>query len=117
MKERRLPRFDSVSAGMGGALNVKGEAMSTAAIVAIVIGALIVIAIAMVVARRARDRHQVATAQVEAQQDDARHHRERAEASRTEAAVAEERARRAQVEAELDEERATRREQELDRES
>ena len=91
--------------------------MSTLAVIAIVVGALIVLAILVSVARRAQHRREFGEAQVEAQHDDARHHRERAEERRTEAAVAEERARRAQVEAELDEERATRREHELDRES
>jgi hypothetical protein len=51
--------------------------------------------------------------QAEAQHDDVRHHRERADERRTEAAIAEEKAKRAKVEADLDEERARRREEEL----
>jgi flagellar biosynthesis/type III secretory pathway M-ring protein FliF/YscJ len=89
--------------------------MSTLAVVAIVIGALIVLAILVGMARRARTRRELAHAQVEAKHDDARHHRERAEDKRTEAAIAEERAKRVQVEAELDEERAGQRERELGR--
>ncbi len=87
--------------------------MSTIAIIAIVIGALIVLAIVVSMARRAGQRRKLANVQREAQHDDARHHRERAQENRTEAAIAEERAERAKVEAELDEERAARREQEL----
>jgi FtsZ-interacting cell division protein ZipA len=87
--------------------------MSTIAIIAIVIGALIVLAILVSMARRAGQRRKLAHVQREAQRDDARHHRERAEESRTEAAIAKERAERAKVEAELDEERAARREHEL----
>ncbi len=89
--------------------------MSTLAIVAIVIGALIVLAIVVSVARRARSRRELGHMQSAATRDDARHHRERAEERRTEAAIAEEQAKRAQVEAELDEERAEKRERELDR--
>jgi FtsZ-interacting cell division protein ZipA len=89
--------------------------MSTLAIVAIVIGALIVIAIVVSAARRARDRRELGHMQTEAGHDDARHHRERAEDRRTQAAIAEERAKRAQVEAELDEQRAEQRERELGR--
>jgi FtsZ-interacting cell division protein ZipA len=88
--------------------------MSTLAIIAIVVGALILLAILVSVARRASQRREIGQAQTEAQHDDARHHRERAEESRTQAAIAEERAKRAQVEAELNEERATRREHELE---
>jgi FtsZ-interacting cell division protein ZipA len=82
--------------------------MSTLAIVA-----LIVVAILVSLRRRAGERRKLGQAQHEAQHDDARHHRQRAEESRAEAAVAEERAERAKVEAQLDEERAGRREQEL----
>jgi hypothetical protein len=64
--------------------------------------------------RRAERRRKLGNAQQEAQHDDARHHRDRAQESRAEAAIAEERAERARAEAELDEERAERREQELD---
>ena len=89
--------------------------MSTLAIIAIVVGALIVLAIVLSAARRARDRRQLGQLQTEAVGDDASHHRERAAERRTEAAIAEERAKRAQVEAELDEERAGKRERELGR--
>lgn len=89
--------------------------MSTVAVIAIVIGALIVLAIVVSLARRARGRREFADVQGEAQHDDARHHRERAEESRTEAAISSERAERAKVEAELDEERASQRERELGR--
>ncbi len=91
--------------------------MSTLAIVAIVIGALIVIAILVSRARRSSQRRELGEVQTEAKHDDARHHREHAQESRTEAAIAEERAKRAKVEADLDEERATRREEELGREN
>ena len=89
--------------------------MSTLAVVAIVIGALIVLAILVSVIGRARARQRFAQTQTDAQHDDARHHRQRAEDRRTEAAIAEERAERAKVEAELDEERASQRERELGR--
>ncbi|HEY1354719.1 MAG TPA: hypothetical protein VGF09_00245 [Solirubrobacterales bacterium] len=87
--------------------------MSTIAIIAIVIGALIVLAVVVSMARRAGQRRKLGQVQHEAQHDDARHHREQAQESRTEAAIAEERAERAKVEAELNEERASQREQEL----
>ncbi|HEX6689424.1 MAG TPA: hypothetical protein VF085_12295 [Solirubrobacterales bacterium] len=89
--------------------------MSTVAVIAIVIGALIVLSIVASVVMRARDRRQFAQVQTDAQHDDARHHREQAEDRRTEAAIAEERAERAKVEAELNEERADQRERELGR--
>lgn len=89
--------------------------MSTLAIIAIVVGALILLAIALSVMRRARARRELGHMQSEARRDDAHHHREKAEERRTEAAIAEERAKRAQVEAELDEERAAQRERELGR--
>ena len=90
--------------------------MSTAAIIAIVIGVLIVLALVSWAARRQQRQREFGEVQTEARHDDARHHRERAEESRTEAAIAEERAKRAQVEAELDEERASSRERELESE-
>jgi flagellar biosynthesis/type III secretory pathway M-ring protein FliF/YscJ len=89
--------------------------MSTVAVIAIVVGALIVLAIVVSMTRRARGRRQFAEAQGEAQHEDVQHHREKAEDRRTEAAIAEERAERAKVEAELNEERADQREQELGR--
>ncbi|HEY1285336.1 MAG TPA: hypothetical protein VGF04_04555 [Solirubrobacterales bacterium] len=89
--------------------------MSTLAIVLIVIGALIVLAILFGMVSRGRSRRQFGQTQTEAQRDDVRHHRERAEQSRTEAAIAQERAEKAKLEAELDEERASRREHELGR--
>jgi FtsZ-interacting cell division protein ZipA len=90
--------------------------MSTVAIVAIIVGVLIVLALVVSMARRTQHRREFGQVQTKARQDDAHHHRERAEQSRTEAAIAEERAKRAQVEAELDEERASRREHELESE-
>jgi uncharacterized membrane protein YcjF (UPF0283 family) len=87
--------------------------MSTLAVIAIVIAALIVLAVVISLARSARERRRLGQAQVEAQHDDVRHHRERADERRTEAAVAEEKAKRAEAEAELDEERAGAREREL----
>ena len=90
--------------------------MSTLAIIAIVIGVLIVVAVLVSLSRRAAQKRELGKVQHEAQHDDARHHRERAEEVRAGAAVAEERADRAKVEAELDEERAGRREQELESE-
>jgi FtsZ-interacting cell division protein ZipA len=89
--------------------------MSTIAIIAIVIGALIVLALLISMARKAGRKRQYAQVQTDAKRDDAVHHREQAEERRTEAAVAEERARRAKVEAELDEERAASREREVGR--
>ncbi len=91
--------------------------MSTLAVIAIVVGVLILIALVVSAARRKSHDREFGQVQTEAQRDDARHHRAQAEEKRTEAAIAEERAKRVQVEAELDEERATRRERELDRES
>jgi FtsZ-interacting cell division protein ZipA len=90
--------------------------MSTLAIIAIVVGALILLAILVSAARRRSRQRELGEIQHEAVHDDARHHRERAEDGRTEAAVAEEQAKRAKVEAELDEERAASRERELDNE-
>ena len=90
--------------------------MSTLAIIAIVLAALIVLAIIVSAARKKSREREFAQVQNEAQHDDVDHHRERAGELRTEAAVAEERAKRAKVEAELDEERAVRREKELDEE-
>jgi uncharacterized membrane protein YcjF (UPF0283 family) len=87
--------------------------MSTIAIIAIIVGAIIVLAILISIARRGEKRRKLGQVQQEAQHDDARHHRERAQESRTEAAIAEERAERAKVEADLDEERAAKREHEL----
>jgi FtsZ-interacting cell division protein ZipA len=84
--------------------------MSTIAIIAIVIGALIVLALLISMARKAGRKRQYAQVQTDAKRDDAVHHREQAEERRTEAAVAEARARRAKVEAELDEVRAASRE-------
>jgi hypothetical protein len=71
------------------------------------------VAIAVSAARKSGRRRQLGHVQAEAQHDDVRHHRERADERRTEAAIAEEKAKRAKVEAELDEERARSREQEL----
>jgi FtsZ-interacting cell division protein ZipA len=87
--------------------------MSTIAIIAIIVGAIIVLAILVSMARKTGKRRELGKVQHQAQRDDAHHHRERAEESRTEAAIAQERAERAKVEADLNEERATRREQEL----
>jgi FtsZ-interacting cell division protein ZipA len=88
--------------------------MSTVAIIAIVVGALILLAIVTSVVQRSRARQQIGEAQVEAQHDDVRHHRDQAEQRRSEAALSEERARRAEAEAELDEKRAAEREKELE---
>ena len=66
-------------------------------------------------ARKSSRRGSSAPAQIEAQHDDVRHHRERADERRTEAAIAEEQAKRAKVEAELDEERARSRERGAER--
>jgi FtsZ-interacting cell division protein ZipA len=92
----------------------QGGEMSTIAIIAIIIGALILIAILVSMARKAKQRREMAQLQTEAQERDVVHHRDQAQEQRTEAAVAEERAKRKEVEAELHEQRATRREQELD---
>jgi FtsZ-interacting cell division protein ZipA len=109
-------RFGSQYSGeLGESPYPKGGVMSTVAIVAIVIGAAIVLALVVSAMRRARGRREFAQVQTEATHDDARHHRQRAESRRTEAAIAEERAERAKVEAELDEERASQRERELGR--
>ena len=87
--------------------------MSTLAVIAIVVAALILIAIVVSAARKKSHQREFAQVQTEAQHQDVRHHRERADERRTEAAIAEEKAKRAQVEADLDEERARRRESEL----
>jgi FtsZ-interacting cell division protein ZipA len=88
--------------------------MSTIAIIAIIVGALILIAILVSAAKKAKNRRELGQVQTEAQRDDVSHHREQAVERRTEAAVAEERAKRKGTEAELEEQRAARREQELD---
>jgi FtsZ-interacting cell division protein ZipA len=87
--------------------------MSTVAVIAIVVAALVVIAIVVSVSRKASRRHEISRVQSEAQHDDVRHHRDRADESRREAELAEERAKRAKAEAELDEQRAASREEEL----
>lgn len=87
--------------------------MSTIVVIAIVVVALIVIAVLVSRARQASRRRELGQVQSEAQHDDVRHHREKADESRTEAAIAEERAKRSKVEAELNEERASNREREL----
>jgi FtsZ-interacting cell division protein ZipA len=89
--------------------------VSTLAIILIVIGAVVILAILFGMLSRGRSRRQLGQTQREAQRDDAAHHRERAEESRTEAAVANERAEKARLQAELDEERASQRERELER--
>ena len=65
--------------------------MSTLAVIAIVIAALIVLAILITASRSAKRKREFGRVQTEATRDDARHHREQAEESRTEAAIAEER--------------------------
>jgi FtsZ-interacting cell division protein ZipA len=87
--------------------------MSTIAIIAIVVGALILIAILVSMAKKTKQRRELGQLQTEAHEDDVVHHREQAQEQRTEAAVAEERAKRKATEAELHEQRAERREQEL----
>jgi FtsZ-interacting cell division protein ZipA len=87
--------------------------MSTVLVIVIVVVALIVIAMLVSAARKSSQDRQLGRVQTEAQHDDVRHHRERADESRTEAVIAEERAKRAKVEAELDDERASAREREL----
>jgi FtsZ-interacting cell division protein ZipA len=87
--------------------------MDTLAVIAIIVGALVLIAILVVLARRGQERREVGHAQVEAQHDDVQHHRGRAEEKRSEAELAEERAKRARAEAELDERRAGEREREV----
>lgn len=88
--------------------------MSTVAVIAIVVGVLIVLAIIVAMARRGSQRRELARVQDQAQHDDVRHHRGRADESRHEAELAEERAKRARAEASLDEQRAASRERELD---
>jgi flagellar biosynthesis/type III secretory pathway M-ring protein FliF/YscJ len=105
--------FDLAPLGQKAFVSDPGGEMSTLAVIAIVVVALIVVALLISAARRSKRRRELGTAQAEAQHDDVRHHRERADESRTEAAIAEERAKRAKVEAELDEERADAREREL----
>ena len=87
--------------------------MSTVAVIAIVVGALVVLAILVAVVRGSARKRELAQVQTEAQHDDARHHRDRAEERRQDAELAEEQARRARAEAELDESRAASREREL----
>ena len=87
--------------------------MSTIAIIAIVIGALILLAIIVAAAKRSKDRRELGRVQTEAIGDDVSHHREQAQEQRTEAAVAEERAKRKAAEADAEEQRAASREREL----
>lgn len=89
--------------------------MSTIAVIAIIVGALIVLALLVSLSGKASRRRKLGKAQESAQRDDVSHHRAEAEDRRTEAAVAEERARRVAAEADAHEERAARREAELDR--
>ena len=63
--------------------------MSTVAIIAIVVVAVIVIALVVAAANRKKREREFGNTQVEAQRDDAQHHRAQAEDKRTEAAVAE----------------------------
>jgi flagellar biosynthesis/type III secretory pathway M-ring protein FliF/YscJ len=87
--------------------------MSTVAVIAIVVGALILLAIVVAIARNANRRREFSRVQTEAQHDDVQHHRGRADERRHEAELAEERAKRARAEAELDEQRAASRERDL----
>jgi FtsZ-interacting cell division protein ZipA len=89
--------------------------MSTLAVIAIIIGALIVLALLVSLSGKASRRRKLGQTQERAQRDDVDHHRAEADERRTEAAVAEERARRVAAEADAHEERAARREAELDR--
>ena len=57
--------------------------MSTLLVIVIVVVALIVIALLVSAARRSGQRRELGHAQAEAQHDDVRHHRERADESRT----------------------------------
>jgi uncharacterized low-complexity protein len=92
----------------------KEKQMSTVVIIAIVVAALILAAIVVSIARRTKAKREIGHAQVEAQHDDVRHHRDQAEQKRSEAALSAERAKRAEAEAELNEKRAGEREQELE---
>ncbi len=87
--------------------------MSTVAVIAIVVAALILLAIIVSMARSKAHRREIAQAQTEAKRDDVQHHHDRASDRRHEAELAEEQAKRARAEAELDERRAAGREQEL----
>jgi hypothetical protein len=87
--------------------------MSTIAVIAIVVAALILLAIIVSMARSKAQRREIGQAQVAAKHDDAQHHHDRAGERRHEAELAEEQAKRARAEAELDERRAAGREQEL----
>ena len=91
--------------------------MSTVAVIAIVVGALVVLAVLFAVIRGSSQRRQLGEVQTQAQHDDVQHHRGRAEERRHEAELAEERAKRARAEAELDDRRAEGRERELGEES
>ena len=87
--------------------------MSTIAIIAIVIGGLIVLGLLLSAMRKRARRRAFGREQLRAHRDDIRHHERQADKSRVEAAVAGERARRAETEAELNQERAARRQAEL----
>lgn len=87
--------------------------MSTIAVIAIIIGALILLALLYTAVRNKSRQRAFGKEQLRAQRDDVDHHRERAGERRVEAAVASERAKRAETEAELDEERAARRQAEI----
>ena len=89
--------------------------MSTIAVIAIIVGGLILLGLLFAAARNRARRKELGREQSRAQRDDVEHHRERAGERRVEAAVASERAKRAETEAELDEERAARRQEELQR--
>jgi FtsZ-interacting cell division protein ZipA len=87
--------------------------MSTIAIIAIVIGGLIVLGLLVSAIRSRARRKAYGREQLRAHRDDIRHHEQKADERRIEAAVAGERAKRAETAAELDEERAARRKAEL----
>jgi FtsZ-interacting cell division protein ZipA len=88
--------------------------MSAIAVIAIIVGAAILLFLLVSVARRAKDRREQGQLQREAKRDDVEHHRDEAQQSRVEAAVADERAKRQATEAELHEERAASREREVE---
>jgi flagellar biosynthesis/type III secretory pathway M-ring protein FliF/YscJ len=89
--------------------------MSAIAIIAIIIGALIVLALVAKFGRKTAERRRQGRLQVQAKRDDAQHHRDKAEERRTDAAIADERAKRQAVEAKLHEERAEHREHEAEK--
>src|SRR5262245_43786875 len=92
--------FEAAGHGKSISRTFPGEEsrVSAIAIIAIIVGALIIIGLLVSFLRREQADKRVGSAQVQAQHDDLDHHRERADERRAEAELAQERAKRASAE-------------------